>query len=131
MPENACREMRVVTAPSSRATAAESPAAEPAGTRRTLDVHLELERLGSIRGSDGKVFDDEIASAPPRNVASASSTMFAVAGVSFTHTGTLRRLPCTTLDHRVDRLQLSLPRWSHVLAIHVRTREIELSASTP
>src|SRR4029079_7869405 len=44
---------------------------------------------GSISGSDGNVFDDEIASAPPRNAASASSAMFAVAGVSFTHTGTV------------------------------------------
>ena len=41
-----------------------------------------------MSGSDGNVFEEAIASAPPRNVAAASSTMFAVAGVSFTQTGT-------------------------------------------
>ena len=44
---------------------------------------------GSNGGIDGKVLDDTMASAPPRNVASASSTMLAVAGVSLTHTGTV------------------------------------------
>src|SRR5258706_6576517 len=38
-------------------------------------------------GSEGQVFDDTTASAAPRKQASASSTMFDVAGVSFTHTG--------------------------------------------
>src|SRR5438105_387752 len=40
-----------------------------------------------MTGSDGNVFDEEMASAPPRNDAAASSTMSAVAGVSFTQTG--------------------------------------------
>ncbi len=42
---------------------------------------------GSMSGSEGKVLEDEMASAPPRKLASASSAMFDVAGVSFTHTG--------------------------------------------
>ena len=44
---------------------------------------------GSISGSDGKVFDDTIASAPPRNAAPASSEISVVDGVSLDHTGTL------------------------------------------
>src|SRR5687768_65124 len=40
-------------------------------------------------GNEGQVFDEQIASAPPRKVAVASVTMFEVAGVSFTHTGTV------------------------------------------
>src|SRR3990170_1498515 len=43
---------------------------------------------GSIGGSEGKVFDDTIASAPPRKHAPASTTMSAVAGVSLHQTGT-------------------------------------------
>src|SRR5688500_9749368 len=43
---------------------------------------------GSIGGSEGKVLDDTIASAPPRKHAAASTTMSAVAGVSLHHTGT-------------------------------------------
>ncbi len=35
------------------------------------------------------MFDEQIASAPPRKVAVASTTMSEVAGVSFTHTGTV------------------------------------------
>src|SRR5215203_7099679 len=42
---------------------------------------------GSIIGSDGNVFDDTIASAPPRKHAAASTTMSRVAGVSFVQTG--------------------------------------------
>src|SRR5438105_1533481 len=55
-----------------------------------------------MTGSDGKVFDDEIASAPPRNDASASSTMSAVAGVNFTHTGTFDTslTACVTTEQR-------------------------------
>src|SRR5579859_7671926 len=62
---------------------------------------------GSMTGSDGNVFDDEIASAPPRKHASASSTMFAVAGVSLTHTGTRATsfTACVTTEQRT----LSLP----------------------
>src|SRR5882762_3670576 len=43
---------------------------------------------GSIGGSDGNVFDETIASAPPRNAPRASTTMSVVDGVSFAHTGT-------------------------------------------
>ena len=42
---------------------------------------------GSISGSDGKVFEDTIASAPPLNAARASSAISVVDGVSFAHTG--------------------------------------------
>ena len=42
---------------------------------------------GSIGGSDVNVFDDEIASAPALNAASASFAMLVVVGVSFTQTG--------------------------------------------
>src|ERR1051326_2971672 len=60
-----------------------------------------------MTGSDGNVFDDEIASAPPRKEACASSTMFAVAGVSFTHTGTFATsfTACVTTEQST----LSLP----------------------
>src|SRR5258708_8710148 len=40
-----------------------------------------------MSGRDGNVFDDTIASAPPRKQAAASTTMSCVAGVSFVHTG--------------------------------------------
>src|SRR5512143_350056 len=43
---------------------------------------------GSMIGSDGNVFDETIASAPPRKHAAASTTMSCVAGVSLVHTGT-------------------------------------------
>ena len=43
---------------------------------------------GSMSGSEGNVLDDEMASAPPRNAARASSTISVVEGVSFAHTGT-------------------------------------------
>src|SRR3954467_690899 len=43
---------------------------------------------GSITGIEGNVFDETIASAPPRKHAPASTTMSAVAGVSLHHTGT-------------------------------------------
>src|SRR3954470_18036475 len=43
---------------------------------------------GSIRGIDGNVLDETIASAPPRKQAPASTTMSAVAGVSLHQTGT-------------------------------------------
>src|SRR5215207_11078079 len=42
-----------------------------------------------MTGSDGKVLDETIASAPPRKQAPASSTMSCVAGVSLVHTGTV------------------------------------------
>ena len=51
-----------------------------------------------MSGSDVKVFDEEIASAPPRNAPRASMTMSVVDGVSLAHTGTLRHL----LDHFRD-----------------------------
>ena len=44
---------------------------------------------GSMSGSDVKVLDDEMASAPPRNAPRASSTMSVVEGVSFAQTGTV------------------------------------------
>src|SRR5713101_4615706 len=43
---------------------------------------------GSISGSDVNVFDEEIASAPPRKAARASTTMSVVEGVSLAQTGT-------------------------------------------
>src|SRR5713101_9920686 len=45
--------------------------------------------FGSTSGSEGNVFDDEIASAPPRNAARASSTMSVVDGVSLAQQGTV------------------------------------------
>src|SRR3954468_24940441 len=57
---------------------------------------------GSISGIDGHVFDDTIASAPPRKHAPASTTMSAVAGVSLHHTGTLATsfTASVTTEHR-------------------------------
>src|SRR5687768_10995603 len=49
---------------------------------------------GSISGSDGKVFDDVIAAAPPRNAPPASTTMSVVDGVSLAQIGT-RATSCT------------------------------------
>ena len=43
---------------------------------------------GSISGSEVNVLDEEIASAPPRKAARASTTMSVVEGVSFAQTGT-------------------------------------------
>src|ERR1051325_3172942 len=60
-----------------------------------------------MSGSDGHVFDDEIASAPPTNDAPASSAMFAVAGVSFTHTGTFATSFTATVT--TEQSTLSLP----------------------
>src|SRR5687768_13381167 len=58
-------------------------------------------------GNEGQVFDEQIASAPPRKVAVASVTMFEVAGVSFTHTGTVDTsfTACVTTEQST----LSLP----------------------
>src|SRR5881396_421206 len=58
-------------------------------------------------GSDGQVLEETTASAPPRKHAVASSTMFDVAGVSFTHTGTRATsfTACVTTEQRT----LSLP----------------------
>ena len=58
--------------------------------------------LGSISGREGNVFDEEIASAPPRNDAAASSAMSAVAGVSLTHTGIFATsfTACVTTEQR-------------------------------
>src|SRR5436189_1904431 len=61
----------------------------------------------SIGVSDGQVFDDEIASAPPRNEASASSAMLLVAGVSFTHTGTFATSLTATVT--TEQRTLSFP----------------------
>src|SRR5437763_8284583 len=57
---------------------------------------------GSIRGIDGNVLDDTIASAPPRKHAAASTTMSAVAGVSLHHTGTFATsfTASVTTEHR-------------------------------
>src|SRR5689334_11096526 len=60
-----------------------------------------------MTGSDGNVFDDDTASAPPRKQACASSTMFDVAGVSFTHTGT--RATSFTACVTTEQSTLSLP----------------------
>jgi hypothetical protein len=43
---------------------------------------------GSIRGSDGNVFEETTASPPPAKTAPASIAMSVVDGVSFDHTGT-------------------------------------------
>src|SRR3954466_817062 len=60
-----------------------------------------------MTGSEGQVFDDTTASAPARKQASASSTMFDVAGVSFTHTGIFETslTACVTTEQST----LSLP----------------------
>ena len=64
-----------------------------------------------MSGRDGNVFEDEIASAPPRNVARASSTMSAVAGVSFTHTGTRATAltACVEMEHSTGSLPTLAP----------------------
>jgi hypothetical protein len=51
-------------------------------------------------GSDGNVFDETTASAPPRKAARASSTMSVVDGVSFDHTGTVATslTTCVTIE---------------------------------
>jgi hypothetical protein len=41
-----------------------------------------------MSGRDGNVFDETMASAPPRNAPRASMTMSVVDGVSLAHTGT-------------------------------------------
>src|SRR5260221_6263627 len=62
---------------------------------------------GSMRGSDGNVFEETMASAPPRKQAPASSTMSCVAGVSFVHTGTFAT-PFTA-SVTVEQSTVSLP----------------------
>ena len=62
---------------------------------------------GSMSGSDVNVFDEEIASAPPRNAPRASTTMSVVDGVSLAQTGT-RATSLTTLV-TIDTSSRSLP----------------------
>ena len=71
------------------------------------------------------MFDDEIASAPPRKVARASSTMSAVAGVSLTQTGTRATAFTAWVDDRAEHRILADVR-AHVHAVHVRAGEVQL-----
>src|SRR5688572_23099948 len=66
---------------------------------------------GSMIGSEGKVFDDTIASAPPRKHAAASTTMSCVAGVSLVHTGTLATsfTASVTTEHSPSSLPMLEP----------------------
>ena len=81
-------------------------------------------------GSEGQVFDEQIASAPPRNVAVASSTMFEVAGVSFTHTGTVAT--SFTAWVTTEQSTLSLPTFEPMSMRSMCGQEkFSSSASTP
>src|SRR5262249_50874025 len=83
-----------------------------------------------MSGRDGNVFDDEIASAPPRKLAPASSAMSAVAGVSLTHTG----IVATSLTAIVTTEQstLSLPTFEPMSTRSMCGEEkFSSSASTP
>jgi len=60
-----------------------------------------------MSGSDVNVFDDEIASAPPRNAPRASTTMSVVDGVSFAQTGIVSTY--FTAFVTIDTSSLSLP----------------------
>src|SRR5688572_28535036 len=62
---------------------------------------------GSIGGREGNVFEETIASAPPRKHAAASSTMSVVDGVSLHHTGT--RATSFTASETVELSPSSLP----------------------
>src|SRR5215212_6529833 len=66
---------------------------------------------GSMIGNDGNVFDDTIASAPPRKHAAASTTMSCVAGVSLVHTGTFASslTASVTTEHRPSSLPMLDP----------------------
>ena len=80
---------------------------------------------GSIGGSDVNVFDEEIASAPALNAASASLAMLVVVGVSLHPHRHLRHF-LHDADDGVDELQF-LPMFEPMSdAIHVRTRQVQL-----
>src|SRR6266540_760448 len=71
-----------------------------------------------MSGREGKVFDDTIASAPPRKQAPASTTMSAVAGVSLHHTGTVAT--SLTASVTVEQSTLSFPEPAMIDAMRTR-----------
>ena len=83
-----------------------------------------------MSGRDGNVFEDEIASAPPRKVAPASSTMFAVAGVSFTQTGmrATSLTACVETEQRTGSLPTFAPMSTRSMWGH---EKLSSRASTP
>ena len=121
-----CRETPASAAPSSPARAAEWPDRRDRRSRSSPSTFISNSSVsGSMSGSDGNVFDEEIASAPPRNAPRASTTMSVVDGVSFAHTGTR----ATSFTARVtdgDELGVLADVRAHVRAIHVRTRQVQL-----
>ena len=80
---------------------------------------------GSMSGSDGKVFDEVIASAPPRNAPRASTTMSVVDGVSLAQIGTRATSFTASVTIEIELLVLADVR-AHVLAVHVRARQVQL-----
>ena len=76
------------------------------------------------------MLEDEIASAPPRKVASASSTMFAVAGVSFTQTGTVATAftACVEVEQSTGSLPTLAPMSTRSMCGH---EKLSSMASTP
>ena len=94
----------------------------------TLTSNSRVSALMS--GSEGNVFEEQIASAPPRKVAPASSTMFAVAGVSFTQTG-MRAASLTAwveTEHRTGSLPTFDPMSTRSMWGH---EKLSSMASTP
>ena len=83
-----------------------------------------------MSGSDGKVFDDEIASAPPRNAPLASSTMSVVDGVSLAQTGTRATsfTASATIEMSFSSLPMLLPMSLRSMCGHDR---LSSSASAP
>src|SRR4029079_86926 len=63
---------------------------------------------GSINGIDGNVFDDVIASAPPRNDALASETMSVVDGGILHHTGTFATSLTTCVTTEINPSSLPI-----------------------
>ena len=83
-----------------------------------------------MSGSDGNVFDDEIASAPPRNAAPASTTMSVVDGVSLAQTGTRATsfTTCVTNEQSAWSLPMFEPMSGRSMCGHDR---FSSSASAP
>src|SRR5438445_9192244 len=103
LPGNACVSCEILASDSGRIA---GPPRPPVDTRPSTLISNSSVSM-STSGSDVKVFDEEMASAPPRNAPRASTTMSVVDGVSLAQTGT-RATSFTTLA-TIETSSWSLP----------------------
>ena len=121
-----CRETPASAAPSSPATAAESPGRRGRRSTRSPSTFISNSSVsGSISGSDGNVFDDVIASAPPRNAPLRLDDDVGRRGRELRPDRHRRDFLHDLGDDR-DQLLILADVRAHVLAVHVRARQVQL-----